>query len=87
MYVSLPENPLRDVLSDELFTQLWALGVLDVKGVRDYAIRAQYKAFRAQHIGSSEAIERIQASFPYLQFDTIRKIVYSVPAVYDALPH
>jgi hypothetical protein len=36
-----------------------------------------YKDMRRE-MSAGEAIDKIQEMFPYLQFDTIRKIVYQV---------
>jgi hypothetical protein len=69
-------NPLADLLSDEVYELLERHHLLDPKGVRDYELRARFKDLRAQHLSAGEAIEQLREEHPYLQFDTIRKIVY-----------
>ncbi len=69
-------NPLADLISDEVYQMLVEHDLLDEKGVRDYCIRQRFRQLRAQNVSAYDAIERIQEEYPYLQFDTIRKIVY-----------
>ena len=73
------KNPLPDLIPDELFQLLRSNDLINEKGVRDYIIRRAFKAMREQHeLKSSEALERLQAVYPYLQVDTIRKIIYRI---------
>jgi len=60
---SKSDNPLSELIDD--------------KAIRDYKIRQMYKDMRRE-MSAGEAIDKIQELFPYLQFDTIRKIVYQV---------
>ncbi len=69
-------NPLADLISDEVYQLLVEHNLLDAKSVRDYQIRKRFRQLRAQNVPAYDAIERIQEEHPYLQFDTIRKIVY-----------
>ncbi|MFO7313495.1 hypothetical protein [Rhodothermus marinus] len=69
-------NPLADLISDEVYQLLVEHDLLDAKSVRDYQIRKRFRQLRAQNVPAYDAIERIQEEYPYLQFDTIRKIVY-----------
>jgi hypothetical protein len=69
-------NPLAELISDDIYQLLTSRGLIDEKSVRDFIIRKKFKSFRAQKISASDAIERLRDEYPYLQFDTIRKIVY-----------
>ncbi|HCR48148.1 MAG TPA: hypothetical protein PLL64_00375 [Rhodothermales bacterium] len=71
-------NPLRDLISDDLFLKLMELGVLDEKGLRDHTIRERFRQIRLSGVSTSTAIEILREDYPYLQFDTLRKIVYSI---------
>jgi len=72
------ENPLSDLISDEIYDLLNAQGLIDEKSVRDYQIRKKFKQLRASKISAGDAIDSIREEYPYLQFDTIRKIVYQI---------
>jgi hypothetical protein len=69
-------NPLSELISDDIYSLLASRGLIDEKSVRDYIIRKKFKSLRLQKISASEAIENLRSEYPYLQFDTIRKIVY-----------
>ena len=71
------DNPLSELIDDEVFNTLKKYKLLDEKAIRDYKIRQMYKDMRRE-MSAGEAIDKIQEMFPYLQFDTIRKIVYQV---------
>ncbi len=68
-------NPLADLIDDETYTLLQQHRLFDQKALRDYQIRKSYREMREQ-MSASDAIDKIQQMHPYLQFDTIRKIVY-----------
>jgi hypothetical protein len=70
-------NPLSELIDDDVFETLKKFKLLDEKAIRDYKIRQMYKDMRRE-MSAGEAIDKIQEMFPYLQFDTIRKIVYQV---------
>jgi hypothetical protein len=72
------ENPLSDLISDEIFELLDAHGLIDEKAVRDYQIRKKFKQLRSSKVSAGDAIDSIREEYPYLQFDTIRKIVYQI---------
>ena len=72
-------NPLAGLISDEVFSVLAEHNLLNEKGVRDYHIRQRFRAMRRSNVSAYDAIERLQEDYPYLQFDTIRKIVYNRP--------
>jgi hypothetical protein len=72
-------NPLPDLIPDEVYNLLRTNDLISEKGVRDYIIRKAFKAMRQdQELKSHEALERLQAIYPYLQIDTIRKIIYRI---------
>jgi len=71
-------NPICQLVSDELYTTLSRLNLLNKKVLRDFEIKRRYLAYRQQGLRSADAIELILETYPYLQFDTIRKIIYSV---------
>ena len=72
------DNPLSDLISDEIYDLLSSQGLIDEKSVRDYQIRKKFKQLRASKISAGDAIDSIREEYPYLQFDTIRKIVYQI---------
>ncbi len=72
-------NPVSELIPDEIYQVLRSNDLINEKGVRDYIIRRSFKAMREeQELKSSEALERLQAIYPYLQIDTIRKIIYRI---------
>ena len=78
MELSLDNNPLEDLVPDEIYQVLDAHNLLNEKGVRDYKIRQQFRSMRSQDVPAYEAIEELREEHPYLQFDTIRKMVYGL---------
>lgn len=72
------DNPLSDLISDELYRVLVHHSLLSEKGIRDYHIRMKFKHLRAQEVSACDAIEQLREEYPYLQFDTVRKIVYKL---------
>ncbi|MDX1798345.1 MAG: hypothetical protein R3255_06825 [Candidatus Lokiarchaeia archaeon] len=66
------------MISDDIFELLDTHGLIDEKAVRDYQIRKKFKQLRASKISAGDAIDTIREDYPYLQFDTIRKIVYQI---------
>lgn len=69
-------NPLAELINDDVYNILISRGLIDEKSVRDYIIRRKFKSLRASKVSASDAIESLRNEYPYLQFDTIRKIVY-----------
>ncbi|RFM23223.1 MAG: hypothetical protein D0433_12130 [Candidatus Thermochlorobacter aerophilum] len=69
-------NPIRELVSDDVFIKLRQNRLIDEKQLRDYHIRQLFKAARERKLSAADAIEYVQKEYPYLQFDTIRKIVY-----------
>ena len=77
------DNPLSELISDDIYELLSTHGLIDEKSVRDFQIRRQFKQLRSSKVSAGDAIDAIREHYPYLQFDTIRKIVYqiNIPAV------
>lgn len=73
------DNPLSDLISDDIYDLLNSRGLIHERAVRDYRIRVKFKALRAQKIRTGDAIDSLRDEYPYLQFDTIRKIVHNPP--------
>jgi hypothetical protein len=72
------DNPLSDLISNEIYDLLDSQGLIDEKAVRDYQIRKRFKLLRSTKVSAGDAIDTIREDYPYLQFDTIRKIVYQI---------
>ena len=72
-------NPISDLISDDIYDMLNCRGLIHERAVRDYRIRVKFKALRAQKIRTGDAIDSLRDEYPYLQFDTIRKIVHNPP--------
>ncbi|MFQ5569075.1 MAG: hypothetical protein ACE5G0_05335 [Rhodothermales bacterium] len=71
-------NPLASLIGDEVYEILESHNLLNEKGVRDYQIRERFREMRRQNVPAYDAIEYLREEYPYLQFDTIRKIVYKL---------
>jgi len=78
MHASADHNPLSGLISEDVYSVLLENDLLSEKGVRDYQIRKQFRLMRRRNIPAYEAIEELREQHPYLQFDTIRKIVYGL---------
>ncbi len=73
------DNPLSDLISDDIYELLDSYDLIDEKAVRNYQIKKRYREMRKlKNFSSTEAIEVLREDYPYLQFDTIRKIVYEL---------
>ena len=72
------QNPLEGLISDEVYSVLDEHNLLSEKAIRDYHIRQQFRSMRKDGIPAYEAIEELREQYAYLQFDTIRKIVYGL---------
>ena len=70
------DNPLRDVLNDEQFHQLFHQGYLNERAVRDLYIRQCFDRLK-RNARPKAIIGQLQEEFPYLSAETIRKIVYT----------
>ncbi|MCF8414492.1 MAG: hypothetical protein K9G44_13840 [Melioribacteraceae bacterium] len=71
-------NPLSDLVDDSTYHLLSSKGLINEKSVRDYTIRRKFREMREKDVSANEAIDNIRRDHPYLQFDTIRKIVYQI---------
>ncbi len=71
-------NPLEGLVPDDVYQTLEAHHLLSEKGVRDYQIRQRFREMRDASVPAYDAIEALREEYPYLQFDTIRKIVYKL---------
>ena len=71
------DNPLKELINDDVFELLRSHALLDEKAIRDYQIRKMFKEMRKE-LSAGDAIDKIRDMYPYLQFDTIRKIVYQI---------
>jgi hypothetical protein len=69
-------NPIPDLISDEIFYLLKDKNLINEKNLRDYQIKKKFRELRNKSLSSTEAIESIRQDYPYLQFDSIRKIIY-----------
>ena len=78
-YPKIISNPLSDLISDEIWELLYSKGLINDRSVRDYIIRRRFKSLRSQQVRTGDAIDTLRAEYPYLQFDTIRKIVHNPP--------
>jgi hypothetical protein len=74
-----PVNPLSDLISNEVYELLKSKGLINETSVRDREIRKKFKMLRAEKMSAGDAIDILRDEYPYLQFDTIRKIVYNTP--------
>lgn len=72
-------NPLNDLISDEIYDMLHSRGLFDETSVRDRLIRRKFRMMREQKYSVGEAIDILLTEYPYLQFDTIKKIVHHPP--------
>ena len=70
------ENPLSELISDDIYRLLKSKNLINEKSLRDYQIKKRFKDLRENNFSAGEAIEAIRADYPYLQFDSIRKIIY-----------
>lgn len=69
------QNPLKAHISDSIFEFLVKNSLLREKGVRDFKIRQHFSALKREYT-TQKAIELLQDEYPYLQYETIRKIIY-----------
>ncbi len=72
------DNPLSDLINDSTYTILDSKGLINEKSVRDYQIKRKFREMRNEKISATNAIDQLRELHPYLQFDTIRKIVYQI---------
>ena len=80
------KNPIQNILSDDTYSTLLEMGLLNKKAIRDIEIKRWFLSLRSTGVSSAEAIETILDHYHYLQFDTLRKIIYSVKIEEDRSP-
>lgn len=71
------KNPLADLISDEIYELLNERGFINQNAARDHLIRRRFKSLRSLRISAGNAIDELRKDYPYLQFETIRQIVYN----------
>ena len=69
------KNPLKSHIPDSIFEFLVKNNLIKEKGVRDFQIKERFRTLRKQY-PTNKAIEILQQEYPYLQYETIRKIIY-----------
>jgi len=74
-------NPLSDLISNEIYNLLKSKGLFNETSLRDRLIRKRFKFLRTKKYRVSDAIDIIRQDYPYLQFETIRKIVHHPPKI------
>lgn len=72
------QNPLKHHLTDKAYQFLIKNNLLREKGIRDYHIRKRFYELK-QDFPTHLVIETLQNEYPYLQYETIRKIIYQKP--------
>lgn len=70
-------NPLNDLIPDEVYELLDKNGFINKNAARDHFIRKKFKSLRALKKSAGDAIDELRQEYPYLQFETIRQIVYN----------
>lgn len=73
---SKSKNPIADLVSDEVYLLLTEKGLINENNVRNYLIKKKFHELRSNKVSTGDAIEYIRNEYPYLQHDTIRKLVY-----------
>lgn len=71
-------NPIANIVPDNMFHVLLGMNLLNKKTIRDIEMKRKYICLRREGISSIDSIELLLQEYPYLQFDTLRKIIYSV---------
>ena len=72
-------NPLSEFVPDALFADLLKHDLINPKSLRDFIIRRTYQRMREElHLSRRKAIQSLQKEYPYLQQDTLLKIVYRI---------
>lgn len=71
-------NPVLNIIPSDLYSTLLSLNLLNKKTIRDMEIKRKYLRLRDSGIPATDAIDLVLQEYPYLQYDTLRKIIYSV---------
>ncbi len=75
-------NPLKSHIPDAVFEFLVKNNLLYEKGVRDFKIRQRFNHLKSEY-STQRSIELLQSEYPYLQYETIRKIIYQKRRVHS----
>lgn len=73
---SQAQNPVPELLDDVTYSSLVRHNLIDENALRNYLLRRRFSSMRSRGVAATDAIEELHRDHPYLQFDTIRKIVY-----------
>lgn len=69
-------NPIPELIPNSVFIELAKKHFLQETALRDYCMRRDYKAMRKTN-RKPVVMDLLQAQYPYLSIDSIRKIVNS----------
>lgn len=69
-------NPIPELMDDRTFRALAERKLLDRNGLRNYLIRRRFWSMRSDGVPAADALESLHKEHSYLQFDTLRKLVY-----------
>lgn len=69
-------NPIPELIPDSVFTELKQKHSIQETALRDYCMRRDYKEMRKTN-RKQIVLDLLQAQYPYLSIDSIRKIVNS----------
>jgi len=70
-------NPIPELISDEIFELLNKHSLFDEIKLRNHKMKRDYRMLREMNMRQGDAIELIQKDYPYLQFDSIKRICVS----------
>ncbi|MFH1198052.1 MAG: hypothetical protein V1720_20280 [bacterium] len=70
------QNPLSDLISDEIYELLIDFGMINKRSVRNYLIKKRFLELKQLKMTASQAIGFLRTEYPDLRYDSIRKIVY-----------
>ena len=70
-------NPYVKIISDEQFEALQSIGALNERKVRNSAMRTKYRDLRKTN-RQSVCMDLLMNEYPYLCWDSVRKIVYGL---------
>lgn len=70
-------NVLSNLISDEIYFLLQKNNFFDKVEVRNYVIRQDYHFLRGKGVSTEKCVEKLQNQYPYLSYDTVKKIAYS----------
>lgn len=75
---SIATNPLADLIDDATYDLLIKEDLLSLNGIRNYEIRREFKEHRENtKMSVGDIIDKVAEKY-FMQFDTVKKIVYKV---------